>query len=235
GTLIRDDDELFWYVTGLPDATFNSIMYANLAPDRIDAAVNELRRLRAIHRVPINWLIGPTSRPFDLPAQLMARGFRHLADLTPMTRSIVEPLPAAEPVPGLSIERVVDAAALTEWIAAERRGFEMEGRLADEFAALRRAIGIEHGRGLYHLLGRLDGVPVATASIMLAGGIAGIFDVSTVPRARRRGIGTAMTLAALTEARAYGYEIAFLQPSEMGEPIYYRLGFRVCCVCGIYG
>ncbi|MGE3270703.1 MAG: hypothetical protein AB7P40_18260, partial [Chloroflexota bacterium] len=42
GTLIRDDDELFWYVTGLPDATFNSIMYANLAPDRIDAAVNEL-------------------------------------------------------------------------------------------------------------------------------------------------------------------------------------------------
>src|SRR4051794_19309154 len=30
-TMIRDDDELFWYVTGLPDASFNSVMYANLA------------------------------------------------------------------------------------------------------------------------------------------------------------------------------------------------------------
>src|SRR5437773_1693178 len=29
-TVIRDDAELFWYVTGLPTAAFNSIMHANL-------------------------------------------------------------------------------------------------------------------------------------------------------------------------------------------------------------
>ena len=232
---IRDDRELFWFLTGLPDATFNSIMYANLAPDRIDAAVAELRTLRAAHSVPMNWLIGPTSRPTDLAEQLLARGFTHQLDLTPMTRSLVDALPEVDPVPGFTIERVMDSTALSEWIDAERRGFESEGPTADGLAAMRRGMGYWPRVPMHYFLGRLDGKPVATASLLLAGGIAGIYDVSTVPEARRRGIGAVMTVAALQEARALGYEIAFLQPSEMGEPLYRRLGFRVCCVCGIYG
>ena len=61
-TVVRDDPELFWYVTGLPDAAFNSVMYANLAPERVDAAVDELFRLRETYDVPMGWLVGPTSR-----------------------------------------------------------------------------------------------------------------------------------------------------------------------------
>ena len=96
-------------------------------------------------------------------------------------------------------------------------------------------MGIGHGLPLHHLLGRLDGRPVATASVLLDGGIAGVYDVSTVPGARRRGIGTALTVAALQLGRADGYEIAFLQPSAMGRRLYERLGFRECCVCRVYG
>jgi ribosomal protein S18 acetylase RimI-like enzyme len=233
--MVRDDHELFWFMTGLPDATFNSIMYANLGPGRLDAAIAELQSLRATYNVPMNWLIGPTSRPLDLAEQLQARGFQHRRDLTPMTRSLVSMFPEADPVPGLTIERVVDGAALAEWIDAEIRGFETEGPTADGFVAIRRGMGHWPRVPMHYFLGRLDGVPVATASLLLAGGIAGIYDVSTVPEARRRGIGRMMTVAALQEARALGFETAFLQPSEMGRPLYARLGFRVCCVCSIYG
>ena len=232
---IRDDREMFWFLTGLPDPSFNSIMYVNLRPERIDAAVAELRALRAAHGVPMNWLIGPTSRPTDLAEQLLARGFEHRIDLTPMTRSLVEPLPDVDPVPGFTIERVVDNSALAEWIDTEIRGFETEGPMADGLAAMRRGMGLWPRLPTQYFLGRLNGEPVATASLLLAGGIAGIYDVSTVPEARQRGIGAVMTVAALQEARAEGFEIAFLQPSEMGEPLYHRLGFRVCCVCSIYG
>jgi ribosomal protein S18 acetylase RimI-like enzyme len=232
---IRDDHEVFWFLTGLPDATFNSIMYANLGPGRIDAVVGELYELRAAHGVPMNWLIGPTSRPPDLAAQLLARGFTHRVDLTPMTRSLVSSLPEVDPVPGFTIERVADSAALTEWIDAELRGFETDGEMAAGLAAMRRGMGLWPRIPTRYFLGRLDGEPVATASLLLAGGIAGIYDISTVPEARRRGIGTFMTVAMLHEARALGFETAFLQPSEMGEPLYRRLGFRVCCVCSVYG
>jgi GNAT superfamily N-acetyltransferase len=234
-TIVRDDDELFWYVTGLPTGVFNSIMYANLpTPARIDAAVMELYALRRRHGVPVGWVIGPASRPTDLGRQLEARGLEHLVSLTPMTMTL-DALPAAEPVPGLTIERVDDPAAYEAWIEAEQIGFDAAANDETGLADLRRAMGIGHGFPLHHLLGRLDGAPVATASLLLDGGIAGIYDVSTVPEARRRGIGMAMTLAALREARRLGYRIAFLQPSAMGRPLYERIGFRQRCVCLGYG
>jgi GNAT superfamily N-acetyltransferase len=229
-TVIRDDDELFWYVTGIPSAAFNSIMYANLAPERIDVAVAELHALRERHGVPIGWLVGPSSRPADLGTHLLARGLRHQVDLTPMTRSLVE-LPAVEPVAGLTIERVEDPSTYEAWIVAEQRGFASHDDDDGGLAVLRRAMGIRHGFPLHLFLGRLDGAPVATATLLPAGGIAGIYDVSTVPDARRRGIGTAMTLAALQAARGLGYETAFLQPSAMGRPLYERIGVRQRCVC----
>lgn len=234
-TLLRDDGELFWYVTGLPSGAFNSIMYANLpAPARIDAAVAELQTLRQRHGVPVGWLIGPSSRPTDLGRQLEARGLEHRIDLTPMTRTL-DALPAAAPVPGLTIERVEGPAAYEAWIVAEQRGFEAAANDETGLADLRRAMGIGHGFPLHHLLGRLDGAPVATATLLPAAGIGGIYDVSTVPEARRRGIGMAMTLAALREARRLGYEIVFLQPSAMGRPLYERIGFQQRCVCPTYG
>jgi GNAT superfamily N-acetyltransferase len=233
-TMIRDDNELFWYVTGLPSGAFNSIMYANLAPERIDAAVAELQALREISDVPVGWLIGPASRPLDLGQQLEARGLEHLVTLTPMTVSL-DGLPPPAPVTGLTIARVDDPADYEAWVVAEHRGFEEEGDAESGLAAVRRAMGIGHGYPIYHFLGRLDGAPVATATLLPAGGIAGIHDVSVVPEARRRGIGTAMTLTVLQEARRLGYEIAFLQPSKMGRPIYERLGFEERCACPGYG
>jgi GNAT superfamily N-acetyltransferase len=234
-TVVSTDPDLFWYVSGLPDATFNSIMYANLAPERIDTAVEQLHWLRTLYDVPIGWLIGAASRPADLGAQLEARGLVHRNTLTPMTLALHSVQSEPVSVPGLTIERVADAAVLEEWIEAEARGFQSTGPVGRGLMALRRGMSVGHDYPLTHLLGRLDGKPVATASVVLAGGIAGIFDVSTVPEARVRGIGTVLTVAALQEGRAAGYEIAFLQPSAMGRRMYERLGFRQHCTCRVYG
>ena len=75
---------------------------------------------------------------------------------------------------------------------------------------------------------------MATALLFLGAGVAGIYGVGTIPQARRRGIGWAMTTAPLLEARAMGYQIGTLHSSSMGFGIYQRLGFREYCKLSRY-
>ena len=77
------------------------------------------------------------------------------------------------------------------------------------------------------LVGYAGGQPVCTAEILLHAGTAGLYNISTLASAQRRGFGTAITAAALAEARARGAEHAVLTASEQGEPLYGRLGFEV--------
>ena len=50
----------------------------------------------------------------------------------------------------------------------------------------------------------------------------------------RRGIGAAITLAALHEVRDLGYSVGVLGSSEVGYPVYRELGFEEYCRIGLY-
>jgi len=78
-------------------------------------------------------------------------------------------------------------------------------------------------------LGYLNGKPVSTSTLFNGGGAAGIWAVATLPEARGKGIGAAVTLKSLQDAREMGYRIGVLQSSEMGFNIYKRLGFKHLC------
>jgi len=75
-------------------------------------------------------------------------------------------------------------------------------------------------------MARLRGRNVATALSFDNDGDCGIFNVSTVPWARRRGLGTALTALALDAAKRRGCTTATLQSTAMAEGVYAALGFE---------
>ena len=68
--------------------------------------------------------------------------------------------------------------------------------------------------------------PVACAMTLLSHRVAGIFYVATVPHARRRGLGDALTRMAARAGFEMGADAAWLGALEMGASLYRRIGFE---------
>jgi GNAT superfamily N-acetyltransferase len=79
----------------------------------------------------------------------------------------------------------------------------------------------------FHLLAAwADGEMVAAALAYDFGDDCGIYNVETVEKARKRGLGTALTAAQAYDARDRGCRTASLQSTEIAERVYAAVGFR---------
>lgn len=72
-------------------------------------------------------------------------------------------------------------------------------------------------------VGRVDDRPVTTATAYVGAGFVGVYAVATTAEARGRGYGEAVTWAATMSRPDLP---ATLQASEMGYPVYERMGYR---------
>jgi ribosomal protein S18 acetylase RimI-like enzyme len=136
-------------------------------------------------------------------------------------------LDADPPLPeGFTVQQVNDDESLQQWGQVCAQGFGMPAFVGEGLSDFMRYVDQETIRAY---LGRLDSVPVATSLLVLAPGVAGMYNITTLPEARQKGIGARMTDLPLLEARARGYRAAILHASVMGESVYRSLGFEKYC------
>ena len=179
------------------------------------------------------WWTGPSTQPTGLGITLEGFGFTGeeaigmAADLHSLPREVSTP-------PGLVIQRVADIETMKKWCHALCAGFGMPGFVGEAFLDFFRSIGFDSQPKFRHYIGWLNHEPVSTSLVFLAAGVAGIYCVATVPKARKGGIGSAMTLMPLREAHTLGYRIGILHSSRMGVNVYHGLGFREYCKIGQY-
>ncbi len=218
-----------WYVTGKPVARMNAVLRARSRSDvDLERVIDELLALFDERGVPMEWWLLPSTRRRGSVPRLERRGFDNGGDWPGMAVDLQALSERTTPA-GLAIQEVADRTTLAEWIDAFGQGFRTPGPELRVVNDLYEQLGVGEDARIRHYLGSVKGRPVATSSLFLCAGVAGIYNVSSLPRFRGRGFGAAMTQHPLREARAMGYRVGVLEASDLGAPVYRRLGFRQYC------
>ncbi|HYH91818.1 MAG TPA: GNAT family N-acetyltransferase [Candidatus Saccharimonadales bacterium] len=228
GHELHDDPDLRWFHTGLADPHLNPVLTTRLPAHEADAVIDRMVADLAGRGAPFMWWVTPSSRPVDLAARLESRGFVADEPWPGMTLEI-DAMKQPPPVPGLAIRRVTKDAELGTYVRIFAPILSPSPAFTALLAEASRRIGYEEEAAEVHFVGLLEGEPVSTASLITAGGAAGIYNVATIETARGRGIGAAMTAAAVEAGRRRGMTTAALQASTMGRSVYESLGFRHAC------
>jgi GNAT superfamily N-acetyltransferase len=229
GAEVHEEPEILWFLSRLPFHLANGIVRTQL-PER--AVEERLKQFTAYH-VPIAWLVSPSTQPASLATCLQQQGWMRqdapgmALDLHSLDESLSHPSQ-------LTITRVSNEEQLSIWLRVMTVGSEIPK------AGLKLLLDVVAKRGMpedptiHYYLGMLDDRPVATSLLYLGAGVAGIYNVATLPEVRRQGIGRALTVAPLLYALTLGYRIGVLQASPMGLNLYRRLGFREYCTFHAY-
>ena len=210
---------------GLPIGRVNSATAARFEPATAVARIDDVVDWFGRRKVPFVWRLGPPDQPADLQDRLLAKGFTLDPDELPGMVAALVDLPPVELPDGAVIELVRDATGFREWLDVMVAGFGMPPQIGDAYVAF-GSLGFGNELTWRAFLARADGRPVATAFGVFAGDGIDITNVATLPEERGRGLGRAVTLAAMHLGAEAGARVAVLQSTEMGHGVYQRLGFE---------
>ena len=208
-------------LTGLPMDWFNQILIEGdeATPEGVLAAAAEARRRGGQFAVRLRDGIDDRFIPTLTQAGLAGRE-------TSFPGMVAFPIDldaiAEQARPELEIRRVTDAAGIDAHRWAATAGFGTDPAVAGGIVCL----GLLDRPYCTVYVGYADGDLVAAGMGWRTGRTIGVYSIATIESARRRGYGAAMTARVIADGVAAGCDVSGLQASEMGRPIYERLGFR---------
>ena len=227
GVELHEEPDITWFVSTL-GAPGNHVVRT-----RLDPAADMRTRLRSVldqvgqKADRLDWPLFPGDGPPEVGHHLAALGLEAHLNGAWMVADLVDAPPPPPSPPGLSLRRVADAAMLAVWhqVSAEGYGMSLESIQPYHDAYLLERFN--PAGDCIQVIGYVAGEAVTSGTLLCTPEVAGLYDISTPPRFRRRGYGAAVTAWLMETARARGYRYACLLASPAGEPIYRRLGFQL--------
>jgi len=245
---IEETPKLSRHLASPTNPMYKGVWGTNLSPDEVESAIHETVDWFRSRNAPFFfWWTGPGTAPEDMGGQLVKHGMidmegqsQHMApgikstaagapgmiaDLHTMNETVLTKVPQ-----GFEMSDVQNEIDLQDFKRVLIEGYNMPATMADGWVQSAHEFGI--GKTPWRMvLGRLNGEPVATNIVMNGAGVVGVYGIAVTPSARGKGIGVAITLRPMLDARYQdGYSYAVLFSTDMGTSVYQRIGFRVADV-----
>ncbi len=245
GMEIAGQEDLLWRVpldgvaarcSALSDPVLNLVGLAALPPESADAGIAAVLDYYRAQGKTVSWIVGPTSRPGDLGARLVAQGFNLIPEEA-MSGMVLTPLEVAAPIaPGITVRQVSAAeAAPHHAMMAAAYGFPATEDFFKVWFLLLDALGDRAAFYLTWLEGVPDPVAWSSALFHADGQTMALGGSATLAAYRHRGLYTAMVAERLRDGRARGCTTAVIQAVKAtSAPICEKLGFRTICSLDMY-
>lgn len=231
------EPEISWFTTDIayPNYLFNTVLRANFTtPEEAHAFINGLLYDAQSRRMAIYWFVGPATQPVQLGEYLATYHFQPVFSLQGMSLKLADlnenlPFP-----PDFTVKRVENLSQLREFVTVLARNSGTPPAIADEWFELEASLGVEDSLPWQRFLGLWRGEPVAACSFVAGAGVAGLYQVATLPQARGHGLATTISLTALREARQRGHHTAILHSTPLAVNVYRQLGFQPAAKLMLY-
>lgn len=217
---VVEDGGLLLMSTGVPVGPFNAAFLTE-EPKDPDGAVRRI----AGHFAGIDWPFNVYFRDQRAPGLSEACSAHGLVEPGPLPLMALTDIPAVGEGEDLSSDDVrtrrITRLDLAAYQSVACRGFDMPQSIA-ELVANEALLAVP---GFVAVVAAIGDEPVGTGAVCITGDTAGIYNIAVLPEARGRGIGAAVTWAAIREGANAGASRAILQSSKAGKPVYERMGF----------
>ncbi len=169
------------------------------------------------------WVRGDQDEDRDLVAAAETAGFQLVYEMPEMT--LAAKLAPPELPPGAELRQLTAVEQATDFWHVATTSYESIGFPPEVFTGYTNHAGLV-AENVVAFIVLLDGEPVSIAMSMVSHGVAGIYWVGSLEQARGKGLGRAVTVAATNAGFELGADVASLQASPMGKPIYEAMGYE---------
>lgn len=204
----------------VPISRFNHVACIRIASEERQALVTTLGEQflqRGITNPAV--MVTPATEPADLGDWLAGQGWTW--------ESVPVMAWQSGPLPPTRLATVVEAGPEDldrVYNLVQRVFFPSASQLYLEIG--RRSIWSAGQIGMRHFIAWVDGVAAGAASLFCWEGLAGIYNMCTLPAYRSQGVASALLARVIREAQAAGNEGIALVPTPAGRRLYERFGFR---------
>lgn len=232
-----EDERVAWFNTGRRSLLrFNAVLRTVAgSPEVLRRVADPILDVFLSQNLPFFWAAWPPDGAPSLAEYLSATGLLFLRYTMPAMARQLDDLPAAAPPDGVEIARVQTAQDQADWLEVHMAGFAEPEAARPDFGQYLTSSLTEPESDLEHFIARWRGEPCAISTLLAAPLAAGIYHVTTLPAYRSRGLGKALTLAAMQSARRAGYADAILFATPSGYPLYHHLGFETVATAELFG
>jgi len=225
GGYYKNEPDIAWSVAGLNFPLYNCFLRYDLAEENFETELENFMDIIKAHKLPAYFWQASASKPAGVHERLEQSGWKQARQAPAMAMEISE-VESMEPIPGFTVKPVQNDQQRRLWADILNRSVGMNDQDITETIKVELMISKKNNNLQHRYLGYLNDKPVATGLLHLESGLAGIYCIATLPEARRKGLGSFLTIKLIEDSSKLGYKVVALTSSEMGYRVYSKIGFK---------